>query len=277
MRNNYIISVFAIFLIFTTGLAWSEEGAKLDHLTSMEKAFEKAKKENKHVFVDFWTTWCHWCKELDNKVFSDQEVIKYLNEKFVVVKINGDSQRDVTEKYKVTGFPNLLFLTSEDEELGRIPGFLPKDKFLQECEKIISVLELEKTVKENPDDIEAAYSLAAIYFDQDKYEQVIPLLERVSASESSFVKDKMEEIYTKFGLSLINSEQTEKGISYIMKTIDEYPEGTYREINIYNLIIFNAKLNNKEQSLSLIDKYEKEYPNGQFISRIPMVRKYLIE
>ena len=50
-----------------------------------------AAKENKHVVIDFYTTWCHWCKVMDRETFSNPEVKKYLAENFVTIRINAES------------------------------------------------------------------------------------------------------------------------------------------------------------------------------------------
>jgi len=37
-----------------------------------------AAKEKKHVVIDFYTTWCHWCKVMDRETFANPEVKRYL-------------------------------------------------------------------------------------------------------------------------------------------------------------------------------------------------------
>lgn len=104
----------------------------------------KAKKEKKHMFVDFTTAWCGWCKKMEAETFSRPEVIKYVNDNFIAAKVIGDSDKELdlegykisernltTGSFKVTGFPAFAFLTPEGISLGVLPGYRPKDAMME--------------------------------------------------------------------------------------------------------------------------------------------------
>lgn len=103
----------------------------------------RAKKENRHVIIDFYTTWCHWCKVMDRETFSDPEVKKYLAENFVTIRINAESKTekvkykgqemtpvDLARAFNVRGFPSLAYLDREGELVTIVPGFVPAKTFL---------------------------------------------------------------------------------------------------------------------------------------------------
>lgn len=46
--------------------------------------------DNKFYFVDVYTSWCKWCKVMDQKTFTDPEVIQLLDDQFHVVKFNAE-------------------------------------------------------------------------------------------------------------------------------------------------------------------------------------------
>ena len=102
-----------------------------------------AAKENKHVVIDFYTTWCHWCKVMDRETFSNPEVKKYLAENFVTIRINAESTSEkvsyrgeeltpveLSRAFGVKGFPSLAYLDREGELVTIVPGFVPAKTFL---------------------------------------------------------------------------------------------------------------------------------------------------
>lgn len=111
---------------------------------SYEEGLKKGKLENKNIFIDFYTNWCGWCKKLDKDVYSDSAVKTVLSRHFVTVKTNAESGRRFTledgkqytdaslarEVFGVQGYPALWFLTAKGEKLTYIPGYVPKEKFV---------------------------------------------------------------------------------------------------------------------------------------------------
>lgn len=57
---------------------------------SINEAAGLKNEDNKLYFVDVYTSWCKWCKVMDQKTFTDSEVIKLLDEQFHVVKFNAE-------------------------------------------------------------------------------------------------------------------------------------------------------------------------------------------
>jgi len=51
-----------------------------------EEAFEKARKENKPVFLSIGYSTCHWCHVMAHESFEDEEVARLMNEAFVSIK-----------------------------------------------------------------------------------------------------------------------------------------------------------------------------------------------
>jgi len=108
------------------------------------EAFEKAKRENKPIFLSIGYSTCYWCHVAERTLFSNPEIAKLMNEWFVNVKVDREERPDIDAIYLLAtqlitggagGWPNNLFLTPdlapfyaggyfppEDDELGR-PGF----------------------------------------------------------------------------------------------------------------------------------------------------------
>ena len=62
-------------------------------------AFEKAKKENKPVFLSIGYSTCHWCHVMERESFEDPDVAKLLNETFVCIKVDREERPDIDNIY----------------------------------------------------------------------------------------------------------------------------------------------------------------------------------
>ncbi|MBI2597648.1 MAG: DUF255 domain-containing protein, partial [Candidatus Diapherotrites archaeon] len=60
---------------------------KINWLEWSKETFLKAEKEKKPVLVDIHGVWCHWCHVIDGEAYSDKQIIKFVNENFVALKV----------------------------------------------------------------------------------------------------------------------------------------------------------------------------------------------
>ena len=89
------------------------------------EAFEKAKKENKLVFLSIGYSSCHWCHVMERESFEDKEVADYLNKHFVCIKVDREERPDIDEVYMTAlqvmdgrgGWPLSMFLTPEGKPI----------------------------------------------------------------------------------------------------------------------------------------------------------------
>ena len=93
---------------------------------------------DKLVLVDFETEWCVWCDRLDTDTYTDQRVIEFAKKNLISKKIdaeknNGPQQK---KKYRVMGYPTILLLDSEGNEIDRIIGYRPPEEFFNELNRI---------------------------------------------------------------------------------------------------------------------------------------------
>jgi uncharacterized protein YyaL (SSP411 family) len=64
-----------------------------------EEAFEKARKENKPVFLSIGYSTCHWCHVMAHESFEDEEVARLMNEAFVSIKVDREERPDIDNIY----------------------------------------------------------------------------------------------------------------------------------------------------------------------------------
>jgi uncharacterized protein YyaL (SSP411 family) len=86
-----------------------------------EEALEKARRENKVIFLSIGYSSCHWCHVMERESFMDEEIAAYLNEHFVCIKLDREERPDVDSIYMLAvqlmtrrgGWPLSAFLTPE--------------------------------------------------------------------------------------------------------------------------------------------------------------------
>ncbi|MFK7821617.1 MAG: thioredoxin domain-containing protein [Planctomycetaceae bacterium] len=64
-----------------------------------DEAFEKAKKENKPIFLSVGYSSCYWCHVMEREVFENEKIAKYMNEHFVNIKLDREERPDLDEIY----------------------------------------------------------------------------------------------------------------------------------------------------------------------------------
>ncbi|MCR9288980.1 MAG: thioredoxin domain-containing protein [Bacteroidetes bacterium] len=92
--------------------------------TKYQSILAKSLKQSKPVFIDFTATWCAPCKLMDKRVFTDKNMVSYLNENFINYKVDADEDfaKELTLRYSVTAIPTLLFVNSNGDILVRKEG-----------------------------------------------------------------------------------------------------------------------------------------------------------
>jgi len=73
---------------------------------SMEEINKLQEKEPRKVLVDIYTDWCKWCHVMDEKTFTDPQLIQVLNKEFYLVKLNAETKKDITYKGITYQFKN---------------------------------------------------------------------------------------------------------------------------------------------------------------------------
>ena len=91
---------------------------------SLGEVLDMAANSDKLVFVDFYTTWCLPCKQMDEDVYPDQDLGDEFNKHFVSYKVDAekDNGPNLAFLYEVYAYPTLLFMDTKGRVLVRKNG-----------------------------------------------------------------------------------------------------------------------------------------------------------
>lgn len=109
--------------------------------TDLKKALADAKAQNKFVFVDVYTDWCGWCKKLDRDVFTNADMISYLGEKYICVKLDAEGSKDnekVAEDARVSGYPAGLVFKGDGKLIGKLGGYMEAAQYKASLEEVLA-------------------------------------------------------------------------------------------------------------------------------------------
>lgn len=106
----------------------------MEFYNSYEEGLKVAQKEDKPIFMYFWAIWCSYCKKYQTEVFPSPEVNRTLEENFVLVAVDLDSNKKDASRFNVQYPPHIIYLTPQGEIIGRIGGYTDKEDFLRRTE-----------------------------------------------------------------------------------------------------------------------------------------------
>jgi thiol-disulfide isomerase/thioredoxin len=112
------------------------QGVNFDKKLSWQQIRDKAKRENKFIFIDCYATWCGPCKWMDKEVYTNDSLGNFCNSNLLCVKVQFDtSTRDdanirewyvdanwIRNEYKIAAFPTFLFFSPEGSLVHRDVG-----------------------------------------------------------------------------------------------------------------------------------------------------------
>ncbi|MEL7220889.1 MAG: DUF255 domain-containing protein [Bacteroidota bacterium] len=141
-------------LVLSSSFSPTQEPVKINWLTWEEAAkIIESGNNSKKVFVDVYTDWCGWCKRMDRDTFNHPDVAKYMNENYLMVKLDAHQKEDILYKgttFKLQeaqpgqrgyhelaiallngkmSFPTVIFLNEKLEILTPIASYLKPDIF----------------------------------------------------------------------------------------------------------------------------------------------------
>ena len=131
-----LVLLFSVFAFIN--LAASSSRIKEIEWHSYDDGMARGKFEKKKVFLHFTAQWCYYCGVMEKETFKDPAIISSLNENFISIKVDYDTESKTSDFYLVRGLPDTLFIAEDGRIIGRRPGYIPPDLLKLIIESILS-------------------------------------------------------------------------------------------------------------------------------------------
>lgn len=251
MKLKIILGMCAITLFATAASAavrWSEE--------PYARILERAKQENKYVFIDFYATWCGPCKMLDENVYPDAAAEKLLNS---MIPAKFDAEKDpwiaVAKEFRVRAYPTLLVLGPDGQEVGRYIGYLPPKEFVDVIGAYAAgknqLTALEEQLQKNPNDFDLLVNTAIIHADAGRAEQAMPLFEKALTLDPGNERKRQDEIYYAMGEAWYGAGNFNAAKTDYERLVKDFPASDYYNDGMRRLAATEYKLGNSANAVTL--------------------------
>jgi uncharacterized protein YyaL (SSP411 family) len=107
------------------------------HTQWSESLFAQAAREHRFVLLDLHAVWCHWCHVMDEKTYADHTVVALIDQRYLPVSIDADSDPALTSRYGDWGWPATIVLAADGTEIVKRRGFLPPEQMASLLQAII--------------------------------------------------------------------------------------------------------------------------------------------
>ena len=132
MKNLLTVFVLALSGLFiSTSSMAQNRSVEFEH-SKWSKVLKKARKENKLIFVDCYTSWCGPCKMMTKDVFTQDHVADYFNTNFVNYKVDMEKGEgpELKPGWEINAYPTFLVINAEGEVVHRVVGAYDADEFI---------------------------------------------------------------------------------------------------------------------------------------------------
>jgi uncharacterized protein YyaL (SSP411 family) len=125
-----------------------------------EEAFEKARAENKPVFLSVGYSTCHWCHVMAHESFENADVARLLNEVFVCIKVDREERPDIDKVYMNAcqmmtgsgGWPLTIVMTHEKQPFFAAT-YIPRESQFNRIGMLDIIPKIQEVWKERYNDI----------------------------------------------------------------------------------------------------------------------------
>lgn len=258
---NKFLFLTLTFLLLSLPLLAGDYGNKVNFFEgTYEEALQLAATENKGIMIDFNTEWCIWCRNLEMRVFTNDDFANFVNANLINMKVDAEKGDGVAlaEMFEARGFPTVIFLNSEGKQLGRVAGYMPANEYLKFTKEL--VIEgltkdyLKSEIDKGSIEQKILYYYAERLYSDREQEEALEYYIQVANGDSDYRTD------AEFMVAIINEEYEKMD-----ELASMYPhKELVRDVRITQL---NKAFETEDEQLisKTITDVESQFPDDEFV------------
>ncbi|AXV36995.1 MAG: thioredoxin domain-containing protein [Methanobacterium sp. BRmetb2] len=218
-----------------------------------EEAFQKAKDENKPIFLSIGYSTCHWCHVMAHESFEDPDVAQLMNETFISIKVDREERPDIDSVYMTVcqvitgtgGWPLSIIMTPNKKPF--FAGtYIPKDTIYGRTGLKDITLNIKELWSKNPE--EALKSA----------DKIVDVVEEISLTSPG---DQLDESILKKAYSMFQESYDENYGGFGM--IQKFPSPH----NLMFLLRYHMRYDD-QKALEMVEKTLSSMKNGGIYDHI---------
>ena len=247
---------------------------RLPWIQSYEQALKQARQESKLVLAYLYTDWCGYCKQMEAETFTDKAVIDEMSDSYVWLKLNAETDeegRQLQERFNITGYPGMILLDGQGQEMERISGFVPAEAFRDRVAAAAggpgSFVSLLRTAAEEPESIDIQYQLAEKYVERGEFAAAIERFRRVIELDPDNSSGKADLSYYYLALSLASQGNEEMALRELDSLASSFPQSDYIADSAFLRGQIHYHSGDRAQAEAVLAAYVQDFPEHIHVSK----------
>ena len=260
VRKWLALSIVALIWSTAAGaeVQWREE--------SFAQLLQRAQKENKNIFIDFYATWCGPCHRMDKETYPDAKVGEVLN---AMIPVKYDAEKgeglELAKRYKVRAYPTSLVVAPNGNEIDRHLGYLDATEFVSTIggfTKGVGTREaLEAELKQKPNDPELLYQLGMKYADAGRPNDAAAVLNKAMEQDPKNAKGRNPEMLYALAEANYADNKFAEAKPYLARLLKDYGDSEIAVDGMKRMAAVEYKLGNHDAAVTAYENVVAKKPD----------------